>query len=248
MATTTIQHKTMGHLKKIDTIMLEKDGIDILQEVDRESSFPELSILPEYVVKVTMTSPLSIGARKAVSYIYFSEEQGILELYNYYPDNYELLHVFTLDCNSLIGTSKGFNVTEQSLVDCFVYLDSKHSIDDIKRYFLFTIDMLKYVADQLVAPKNTIKKQRATARAAGSSNTPAAPVKKKAIVLNADKVVYNMSYSSDSAIANIRSYQRRAQSWAVIGHSRKLKNGKTVWVKPYVKGTGTKETKQYKVL
>jgi hypothetical protein len=39
-------------------------------------------------------------------------------------------------------------------------------------------------------------------------------------------------------------------SWGVIGHTRRLKNGKEIWVKPYVKGKerGTYSAKEYEIV
>lgn len=43
-----------------------------------------------------------------------------------------------------------------------------------------------------------------------------------------------------------RKYERHAESWGVRGHYRTYKNGKTVWVRPYVKGEPSKrDDKEY---
>jgi hypothetical protein len=42
-----------------------------------------------------------------------------------------------------------------------------------------------------------------------------------------------------------REFTRHTESWTVRGHLRKLPNGKVVYIKPYVKGTGKKKDKDY---
>lgn len=44
-----------------------------------------------------------------------------------------------------------------------------------------------------------------------------------------------------------RLYQRSMKSWTVKGHFRTYKNGKTIWISPYTKGTGKKTPKNYEL-
>jgi hypothetical protein len=42
-----------------------------------------------------------------------------------------------------------------------------------------------------------------------------------------------------------RKYEKHTESFGVRGHYRRYKSGKTVWVRPFVKGAGNKNDKEY---
>jgi len=44
-----------------------------------------------------------------------------------------------------------------------------------------------------------------------------------------------------------RQITRHVDSWSVRGHIRRLQNGKEIWVKPHIKGTGEITPKNYKI-
>lgn len=53
-------------------------------------------------------------------------------------------------------------------------------------------------------------------------------------------------YANTNLISDIkRTNEKHAESWSVRGHQRKLKSGKVIHVKPYIKGKGTKIEKEY---
>jgi hypothetical protein len=44
-----------------------------------------------------------------------------------------------------------------------------------------------------------------------------------------------------------RAIERHVEAWGVRGHMRRYKNGKQVWVKEHIRGTGKKEPKEYRI-
>lgn len=71
--------------------------------------------------------------------------------------------------------------------------------------------------------------------------------KKKSRVVNITKKVYKLTVPFDIPKVK-RGFNRHTDAWQVRGHMRKLKSGKEVWVRPYVKGDKSKkEPTIYKV-
>lgn len=64
------------------------------------------------------------------------------------------------------------------------------------------------------------------------------------------KYIYRVKYiieNPQDAPTKKRTMNRHTESWDVCGHPRHYKNGKVIWVKPYVKGKGAKTPKTYKL-
>jgi hypothetical protein len=59
--------------------------------------------------------------------------------------------------------------------------------------------------------------------------------------------VNTVKYTFDLSKEDKREYTRKTESWNVRGHYRHYKNGKKVWIKPTVKGTGETSGNTYKL-
>lgn len=59
--------------------------------------------------------------------------------------------------------------------------------------------------------------------------------------------IYKVKIDEQAVIRDKARYERHMEKWTVRGHWRTTKTGKRVWVKPHVKGDGTKEGKEYKI-
>lgn len=59
--------------------------------------------------------------------------------------------------------------------------------------------------------------------------------------------VYKVKVDEQAVIRDKARYERHMEKWSVRGHWRTTKTGKKVWVKPHVKGEGTKEGKEYRI-
>ena len=60
-------------------------------------------------------------------------------------------------------------------------------------------------------------------------------------------VISRKSIKLNALKMDCRAYNRLAESWNVRGHWREYKNGNRVWIKGYVKGSGEKTVKEYKI-
>jgi hypothetical protein len=61
------------------------------------------------------------------------------------------------------------------------------------------------------------------------------------------KTIYKVTYDEMVKRPEIKTYERHTEAWTVSGHPRHYKNGKVIYIKPYVKGNGEKITKTYVV-
>lgn len=66
---------------------------------------------------------------------------------------------------------------------------------------------------------------------------------KKDIIIDGIRYVYKNKNVNKDVVG--RTYNRVMESWNVRGHMRTYKNGKTVYIKPFVKGKGKLENKKY---
>lgn len=96
--------------------------------------------------------------------------------------------------------------------------------------------MINYCMDS----KDTIVKVKRSNKRNNTNNS-SKDTRKTYIVINKDKVIYEIH--TDENIK--RNYNRKINDWSVIGHCRHYKNGKTVWIKPYIKGKGNPDKKEY---
>ena len=67
------------------------------------------------------------------------------------------------------------------------------------------------------------------------------------IIKLGEKVIYKLDSINDDAKTFKKKYIRHIDSWEVMGHDRKLKGGKIIHVKPFVKGKGKAIKKDYRV-
>lgn len=67
--------------------------------------------------------------------------------------------------------------------------------------------------------------------------------KNRKVVLN--KTIYRVTYDENFKGYESRTFERHTESWTVSGHPRHYKNGKVIFIKPYVKGQGDKTPKTY---
>lgn len=66
-------------------------------------------------------------------------------------------------------------------------------------------------------------------------------------IIKLKKTVYSIPNGARYINPDKLPRKRHTESWSVRGHQRKTKTGKTVWVKPYIKGNGVRQPKIYKL-
>lgn len=99
------------------------------------------------------------------------------------------------------------------------------------------------VIHHMTSPK--IIKHKTEIRQLDNSSTKFSRSLKKQTVRYLYKTKYTFE-NIDTGISD-RKYNKYTDSWEVAGHWRTYKSGKTVWIEPYVKGTGAKENRTIKI-
>jgi hypothetical protein len=127
------------------------------------------------------------------------------------------------------------------------------SVDDTvkKDLNLIKIEFSTLLACIIVAkdfPEVTVRKKSQTRnKTTTRTNQTNSKEKSTHVIKLGEKVIYTLDSTSDESKLFKKSYNRKAESWDVMGHDRKYKNGKVVHVKPYVKGKGNKVKRDYKL-
>lgn len=144
-----------------------------------------------------------------------------------------------------------YKILEYSDARTEVYLRQKRGRDEIKKYidkkiedackplnlFLEIICLLNWFMQHPEIKE--VKQQEKTRQKAKQNND-------KQSINNTIKI-NNIKIKTNNAkiIKSVRKNNRIAEKWGVRGHFRHYKNGKVIYIKPYEKGTGEKNTKKY---
>lgn len=223
--------KTLRQLKEYDTI----EVAELLENIDFEKSKDVQlhGLLPEFILKFATNAR---AGRKLITYAYFNESTNVISCYLFSPSDSAFFQLFTADMKDSSGAMGGkVNYT---------YLDKSITPAEATQSLMQIIGVWAHVLYELQQTKTVIKTERT--RKSSSPTPPTSVRRKTAKVLNADKVVYDIKYAEDSgALKTIRKYSRHVGAWGVVGHSRTLASGKTIWVKPYTKGEGKREVQKY---
>ncbi|GEQ22759.1 hypothetical protein [Clostridium butyricum] len=111
----------------------------------------------------------------------------------------------------------------------------------------YTLDILYqfYYLDYFIKHRESIIKtsfnNKSKGRNACDNSNSSKKGKTVLTVITNKNVVYKIAKNSN------RKFSRLTFSWGVAGHYRHYKNGKVIFIKPYVKGTGKRNIKKYKI-
>lgn len=94
--------------------------------------------------------------------------------------------------------------------------------------------------------RDTIYKKTKGMRFKSSNNKSKTAQTEKVEILNNDKVMYVIN-GEKKKIDSFRTYERKTDSWNVMGHFRHYKSGLIKWIEGYKKGIGKSKAKHYKV-
>ncbi len=236
---------TLRQLKNFDTIEITiKLSNEILDIYQKEPLSNINFFLNEGVLKCTDPE------LKCINYTYFKvNDKDIITIRNYFLHKYKLTHVLhaELDISEMHTTGeikqeiietkieheKIIYTTIAEFLTTFAYLT--RLLEDRETVIKETQRRLEIVPDK---PKKKKDKKRNF-------------VNKRVVSLTTDKTEY-ITITTDIKSKNAeklskRAYTKHIESWTVRGHIRRYKSGKTVYIKPYVKGKGKKEPKIYKV-
>jgi hypothetical protein len=163
--------------------------------------------------------------------------------------NYLKKQINTMDAQLL----KDLNRDKLIKIDKGSALEIISSVDDTvkKDLNLIKIEFSTLLACIIVAkdfPEVTVRKKSQTRnKTTTRTNQTNSKEKSTHVIKLGEKVIYTLDSTSDESKLFKKSYNRKAESWDVMGHDRKYKNGKVVHVKPYVKGKGNKVKRDYKL-
>lgn len=111
--------------------------------------------------------------------------------------------------------------------------------------FLLTNAWINYLMEHPEEKEIKRSERKTTKRPDGtkkqSDGTKATPAAKRVINLNQ----ITIRTSDTKTERNLKSRKKATFSWSVRGHLRHYKSGKTIYIKPYEKGTGNKRKKIY---
>lgn len=231
--------KTLKSIKEYDTFVIPTDSIeyfDISQYSDQQR-FDISEIFSEGVIKVP--SPIA-EFRDIIStfYIYLNIEKSIFEVYYYSNQTYDFAFMFAVKFNNIIKNEKDLKIIKIS--NGFDIMSAKYVMFNI--IFKSLQYIIYYVGNRETTIKTeTIKKKTSSAN---KTNNNTSNNKKRVLVINRNKIVYEVTGSNNGAIETIKKhYNRYAKSWNVVGHKRVYKSGKVVWIKPYTKGNKNEKIK-----
>lgn len=246
-----IGYKTLRQLKDYDCIELSSPIKEVEELIKynpliQEKSVDYKTILPEYVLKFTNIIPKNIQTTKykeiktIINYVYINNDQNIVECYSFERTTSSFYLVFAINPKQpSVGTN-----------DVFSYINTSITEKDATIALGQILSILGYISEELCKVNTVVKTERLPRNnnKGSNSNNSKEKIRRRTVkVLNKDKVIYTVKSNQANISATIRKYQRHVKSWSVVGHSRRLKNGKTVWVKPYVKGKGEISPKTYKI-
>lgn len=124
-----------------------------------------------------------------------------------------------------------------------VFPDAKKSSMDAS--ILVALVFAKVQSEALKARKEIIRVTRSeteTSESEGTSKRRQSGKRKKIYLCSGIRYMTTAAASEET-----RAFIRRCESWHVRGHYRHLKNGKVVYVRPHMKGTGKAKTSTYKL-
>lgn len=120
-------------------------------------------------------------------------------------------------------------------------IDNKTRMDNIG----YVITGLLYI-NCIRKDRDTIYKKQKGMRFKSSNNKSRTSQTEKVEILNNDKVMYVVN-GEKKKVDGFRTYERKTDSWNVIGHFRHYKSGLIKWIESYKKGVGKSKPKHYKV-
>lgn len=187
---------------------------------------------------------------KITYYFKISEKDGkLLVLWEEYALNFKDgsaigLGAYEVLIGDTLGDIKTLDYEDKYNPPIFDIVRRKITSENKKSSLAFLMSSLMYIS---IVQSNRNVVYRQSKGVSFNSNSKASKTKTtKVEVLNGDKVMYIMN-GNESIIKGFRNYTRKTESWSVIGHWRKYKNGTKKWINSYVKGIGKPEPKHYKV-
>lgn len=215
----------MNDFENLDTITLQNDQIvfDLIEWADHQDRGPfNVHQLPLESGKILISGKLEL--------LYLSVENTIFFLYLDRTSDIIGCWILKKDTNDLvIADNPQYSKFLASNPDRYVAGYFK-----IWKHVMLYLLRFKKDTDKIDISEQSIKKR--TTGAIKKNR------KRKSAIVYLNKRNYNIKPNITRKKVNWS-----IDSWGVRGHFRKLKNGKEIYVRPYVKGKGNKEAKDYRI-
>lgn len=146
-----------------------------------------------------------------------------------------------------LGDIRKLDYIDKENPPIFNLIRNKINIDSAKSGLAFLISSLLYIGVVQSSRKVVYRQSKGMSfNSKSNTNNKKKTNTIKIEVLNGDKVMYTMD-GNEGVIKGFKTYTRKTESWLVLGHWRKYKNGNKKWINSYIKGEGKQKPKHYKV-
>lgn len=214
-------------------------NIDIMNKEIMTSNV--LDNLENYVIKIKASKQ---GIGDIVLYALFTSNSPIIELYRYNSIDY----IFNLDF--VFDISKQYN-NIKDIKNTMIYCSDTMLINFASYYLDLILKSLYYIKDKITNQKVVYKQIEGNRKTNINNKSMGTTKNKKQVEVIGDlKTIYFNINNIDNKQLSLfkKSYNRHVESWFVLPHTRRLKSGKIIQVKGYIKGDKEKAINKTYVL
>lgn len=214
-------------------------NIDIMNKEIMTSNV--LDNLGNYVIKIKASKQ---GIGDIVLYALFTSNSPIIELYRYNSIDY----IFNLDF--VFDISKQYN-NIKDIKNTMIYCSDTMLINFASYYLDLILKSLYYIKDKIINQKVVYKQIEGNRKTNINNKSMDTTKNKKQVEVIGDlKTIYFNINNIDNKQLSLfkKSYNRHVESWFVLPHTRRLKSGKIIQVKGYIKGDKEKAINKTYVL
>lgn len=220
--------ETMKQLKQCNIIEVQED---IKEVQDFMVSLGEETVkiylpLDEFCIKYNDIGYINLG-QNIDSYFYVKKYKNKWHI-EHYLNSTEKKHK-----NKLILTV-GFNILSNSTIKVIKSNLNEETTNAITNMFVILLGYIIYIKDNpTIEYKKEIEKNNEGIIKNNISNF---TNKKKDYKITLGNKIIKLKLQPNEIKTFKRKYVRTVDTWEVIGHVRHYKNGKTIFIKPYIKG------------
>lgn len=220
--------ETMKQLKQCNIIEVQED---IKEVQDFMVSLGEETVkiylpLDEFCIKYNDIGYINLG-QNIDSYFYVKKYKNKWHI-EHYLNSTEKKHK-----NKLILTV-GFNILSNSTIKVVKSNLNEETTNAITNMFVILLGYIIYIKDNpTIEYKKEIEKNNEGIIKNNISNF---TNKKKDYKITLGNKIIKLKLQPNEIKTFKRKYVRTVDTWEVIGHVRHYKNGKTIFIKPYIKG------------
>jgi hypothetical protein len=226
------------NLNKCDQIDIDYDTFKKIQEItapiwENNDSLPINPFLNEGIIHIEAEF---YGARGKFSLYFKVVDDGIY--YKLLDRPLDFFHnnegSVSIDCEEISQTEYFKTLSDEEAI---------HAINETVVHCIKSFSYSMFYIEQVRENPKIVEVQKE--RKVTMKKPKGGKGKNRRIVIN--KTIYKVTYDEEMKDYNNRTFQRHVDSWTVSGHHRHYKNGKVIFINPYIKGHGEKSSKTYVV-